>query len=78
MAELNLSIRLSVADYSKVNAELSEIGEKGERSKKLRLGSWQTRSCRFACRGQHCTAGCGYTLRFSWIQAYFTSVPARN
>jgi hypothetical protein len=33
MAERNLSIRLSVADYSKVNAELSEIGEKGGCSK---------------------------------------------
>ena len=31
MAERNLSIRLSVADYSKVNAELSENGGKGER-----------------------------------------------
>ena len=78
LAERNLSIRLSVVDGGKVYAELSEIGEKGERSKKLRLGSRQTRSCGFACRGQHCTAGCGYTLRFSWIQAYFTSVPARN
>ncbi len=37
MAERNLSIRLSVVDGGKVKAELSEIGEKGERSlKKLR------------------------------------------
>jgi hypothetical protein len=33
MAERNLSIRLSVVDGGKVNAELSEIGEKGECSK---------------------------------------------
>jgi lambda family phage tail tape measure protein len=32
MAERNLSIRLSVVDGGKVKAELSEIGEKGERS----------------------------------------------
>lgn len=34
MAERNLSIRLSVVDGGKVKAELSEIGEKGERSLK--------------------------------------------
>jgi hypothetical protein len=34
MAERNLSIRLSVIDGGKVKAELSEIGEKGERSLK--------------------------------------------
>ena len=62
MAERNLSIRLSVADYSKVNAELSEIGEKGERSKKLRLGSRQTRSCGFACRGSALD-------RWVWVRA---------
>lgn len=34
MAERNLSIRLSVVDGGKVKAELTEIGEKGERSLK--------------------------------------------
>lgn len=34
MAERNLSIRLSVVDGGKVKAELSEIGEKGERALK--------------------------------------------
>lgn len=34
MAERNLSIRMSVVDGGKVKAELSEIGEKGERSLK--------------------------------------------
>ena len=34
MAERNLSIRLSVVDGGKVKAELSEIGERGERSLK--------------------------------------------
>jgi lambda family phage tail tape measure protein len=34
MAERNLSIRLAVVDGGKVKAELSEIGEKGERSLK--------------------------------------------
>ena len=34
MAERNLSIRLSVVDGGKLKAELSEIGEKGERSLK--------------------------------------------
>ena len=34
MAERNLSIRLSVVDGGKVKTELSEIGEKGERSSK--------------------------------------------
>ena len=40
MAERNLSIRLSVIDGGKVKAELSEIGEKGERSlKKIEAAS---------------------------------------
>lgn len=40
MAERNLSIRLSVVDGGKVKAELSEIGEKGERSlKKIEAAS---------------------------------------
>ena len=40
MAERNLSIRLSVVDGGKVKAELTEIGEKGERSlKKIEAAS---------------------------------------
>ena len=34
MAERNLAIRLAVIDGGKVKAELTEVGEKGERSLK--------------------------------------------